>query len=843
MYNLFDVDLKKINLYAHSSKQKECKKELFYEHCDRSLKYYDRLFSDFNLTQVFLNLLEDIDPEGEINKDRIHNLMREFVIFHDLGKLTKQFQNKLDGIKNKSTHSDKSFFIILYGLFKLCEKGKINQKEFFLLFCLLYSVYKHHGRLNNFLDDIQSFSSSKINTSDVELILRKYLKEDVDGNIIRIIQDDSFWQSWNKKQKKDLFKKISKDSLSFFILLKLFHSLLISSDYYATLEYETGKNFEFLSLNGNLSSEIKKRFHEQNNSEDFENFNVDINARREELLEKDINSLKNKDDMNFVLNEVRSILNVKAELELDKIISSSPSNNTFFLNVPTGGGKTNLSLRLALKIMEKEKINKLFYVFPFINLIEQTYDSLAKYISNDNMIRLDSRFVDETVQEEEGYDEKVFARHIDTLFFNKPVLFLSHVKFFDMFFRNDKNSNYNFYQLSNSVVIIDEIQAYNDEVWTEMSYIFRSISKFMNTKFIVMSATLPSMSRLANTKFNYVFDEKFTEDLFSHPAFDRVEIKTDNETKQIEDIPKRILKEKSNKILIVVNTVKDSYDLFCQIQDNNNFTEYERFLLNSTILSDMRKEILKKCKEAKEGKKIILIATQSVEAGVDIDFDFGIRDYSPLDSIVQVEGRINRNNSKDKSQLNVINTGSSSKVYRTGIKSNLSESIKDDFFKKEVFNSNVELKKFYDEIVNIHKKNNETAFIESSATNITDMSNLYLKIIDEKIHLIDGDTFSLFMPINDEAEYLWEEYIALFEDNRSYENLIKIKDAASKLSKYSINIFNSYTSKGKIKSILNDEIRFGYYRCDDWKEYYSEEKGLDPERFKSAVTGRQVLFI
>ena len=79
---------------------------------------------------------------------------------------------------------------------------------------------------------------------------------------------------------------------------------------------------------------------------------------------------------------------------------------------------------------------------------------------------------------------------IDNLFVNYPFALLTHIKFFDVLKSNSKNSNYLLHRFANSIVIIDELQAYSPEHWDKIKYYISKYSELFNIRFIIMSATL-----------------------------------------------------------------------------------------------------------------------------------------------------------------------------------------------------------------------------------------------------------------------------------------------------------------------------------------------------------------
>jgi CRISPR-associated endonuclease/helicase Cas3 len=114
---------------------------------------------------------------------------------------------------------------------------------------------------------------------------------------------------------------------------------------------------------------------------------------------------------------------------------------------------------------------------------------------------------------------------------------------------------------------------------------------------------------------------------------------------RIEDLAGEIERQ-SNSSLVILNTIDDTkklYELLSERIDEEQFAD-KYVLLNTHFTLNDRRAKLENCKQRlREGKPIVLISTQLIEAGVDIDFPTLYRDVCPLPNLIQSAGRCNRN--------------------------------------------------------------------------------------------------------------------------------------------------------------------------------------------------------
>ncbi len=882
-------------------------KETLEEHITLVNRYFLKLVNDHGLETVIDNLIRDIDKKGSIET---HNYIKELfvsaIVFHDYGKVNERFQSEkmlnplfkhqlISHSPIGSTHSSLSAYLYLSKhLNEIAYVHKSNPLLITACIYLSYSIFKHHSR--QFHDDnldTTAFTDFKVrhNFEDVKKFLSKYLKTfgfSIDPKVIQLIGE----------HKTLIENKIlsTQHSYSFYALCRLNFSLLTASDYLATNEYMNQFPLEhFGVLTKNRIDEIhdlasREEWH--NKSEGKKNYN--------KLVYRQIDGYKLQNPRSVSGNNL-NILRQEMAIEIIRNIRNHHESNLFYIEAPTGGGKTNLSALAATELLKiyQGEFNKVFYVFPFTTLITQTYKSLKETLglNDDEMIELHSKAsmkANNTTEDDQYGGEKL--NYINHLFANFPFVFLSHIRFFDILKTNEKETNYLLHRLANSIVIIDELQSYNPQHWDKIIYFITQFADKFNIKFILMSATLPKLNKLTVIKdkvqdFVYLLP-RAKELYFNNPNFaGRVLFNFDlfdRKDLTLEELADRLIRESKAYAAKDFGDAKPAESVYTIIEFifKKTTTEFHRiiqktgffdeiFVLSGTILEHRRRQIINFLKnKSNRRKKVLLITTQVVEAGVDIDMDLGFKDRSLLDSDEQLAGRINRNVNKRNCTLFLFNFNKEAFIYGDDPRLKLTK----DHISTEAYGEILQTKDFdrlYDLVMNQRNDWNS----KSMAVNFSDyegkINGLKFKSVHEEFKLIQETNISCFVPVNipletggvvggekegnfnlTELGFLSEYYVFPNENNEIegekvfdiYLNLIHnkqeyIRQKTSEkilqgiMSKYVFSLFATEKIKRQIIHFSDGEkSEFGYIYIDQWSDFYNTETGMRDDDFNSNET-------
>ena len=110
--------------------------------------------------------------------------------------------------------------------------------------------------------------------------------------------------------------------------------------------------------------------------------------------------------------------------------------------------------------------------------------------------------------------------------------------------------------------------------------------------------------------------------------------------------------------LAVLNTVKEALDLHELLATGSDILGHRLFHLSTNLRPKDRQAILAQIRACETN--CILVATQVVEAGVDLSFDFVFRALAPLDAVVQAAGRCNRHGTGRRGTVYVVDVAGNS---------------------------------------------------------------------------------------------------------------------------------------------------------------------------------------
>lgn len=749
-----------------------------------------------------------------INTHDISLLIEIMGKLHDLGKYTSFFQNYL--LQSGKVDFEKKRHppigaLAGYNFFK--DK---DEKQALIV---LFNIFLHHGNLVN----IEEFAE-KIDSHLWRIIAHQ--KEDLNQKVItieneigianlnKLLEDlESGMIEKSIRRGFKLWAKKNFDIEDYFLVNYLF-SLLIEGD---KLDASDTKIYKLIPIN---SSSVDNRFGKPN------------------CLSQDLSILTNSELRNFCRAEVISQLNA------DDILD----HGIFTLTAPTGIGKTMTALDFSLRLKEKLKNktgieSRIIYALPFINIIEQALKEYKETLSDEleilghyqyaDIFGEDKKHTNQNEDEIKDYNQKVMA--LDT--WQADVVITSFVQFFETLIGNRNRMLKKFNHYANAIIILDEVQTLRLDHMPLIGASLFYLSKFLKSRIILMTATKPKIFELAQTEILDKENEKVMpyellksyEKVFG--VFKRTKIVPllNIPISEAADFTKEIFDKKwsrNHSCIIVCNTVKRSIELYDSILNYltaNNFDNPIEYL-STNIIPAVRFDRISKIKSLlNDGKAPILISTQVVEAGVDLDFDMGFRDLGPIDSIIQVAGRINRNNDpkKEFSPLFIVDFLDSQKIYKSlsTIQAKKALSLKNEFLEPEYLKliegyfDGISEKKSFDQFNKIFESMKSLRY--DSEIDHTSVS--HFKIIEEST-----STQSVFVEQGSEEIELREMYLSKIRNQITKESFDK--NYKQKFQQRIIAVPNSLTKDLPYINDFDDRIKVIPIELVD--EYYDVETGF-----------------
>lgn len=821
--------------------------ETLLEHSDLVIKYFKKIYEDKNLKIIFDKLADKFWRENESTKKFWNEMIVNTIYMHDIGKLNINFQ--IDKMKNKifdrkhlyqsKRHSNLSarIYIDHFGnkVFKLYSEKKLDNKTALKCFIFIilnsYIISRHHSSTKSLSEDffneiIKDYEEYKELFEEVNNYcpnLNFLIKES--KNLFRILKQLKIGEKeWNNSiETKDW------ESVDYYIYTKLLYSLLVSSDFYATSEYSSGKPIESLNLLTNIDEYISV----------FNNTDIYKGIK----LHQKTGKIFSKDNINYY----RSEMFLEAEQNLGKNIKE----NILFLEAPTGSGKTITSINLALKLLEKNReLNKIFYIFPFNTLVEQTNASLREIFQGsfleENISVINSITPIKEVENEDGRDQIDYERSLlNRQFIHSPIVLTTHVHFFENLFGIDRESSFALPHLANSVVIMDEIQSYKNKIWKEIIIFLKKYAEILNIKIIIMSATLPNLSFLLNSEAqipSLVINKK---KYYRNPIFkDRVSLdfsllEKEYEKEELFDQIEKIILEKYRDKKVVVEFIKKSsaFDFYKRLVEKNEDSKEDIFLITGDDNKAERKKIIKEAKDKKR-KSMILVATQVIEAGVDIDMDIGFKNISILDADEQFLGRINRSCKKKNCKVYFFKLDDGGKIYKSDVRIQGRFTLMNEEMREILKSKN--FSEYYSKILEVlddfsNKEDEEN--IENFRKN--KVVQLNFEEINKRLKLITDEmkTKMIFFSRNIKIEgeeiegnKVWKEFKEVFLNNEiGYaERRVKLSKVMEKVDLFSYNIPKEMTYRLSYQDSIGDNILY----IQDGEEYFVNGK-FDRKKMQS----------
>ena len=686
---------------------------------------------------------------GYINDDKIIELLEYSIEFHDIGKINPEFQVRLK--ENKKFDVSKEVAHNILSIHFIDKKDFEDKNDYETI---AYAVFYHHRFGNGDNDSIRADENTK------KIIETLLLKLEEKG--IKVI--------------KKLSPSLKLPNLHTDRNLKLL-GLLMKCDHSASGGYQIEYPNDFLEL---ALNKLLNEFKEKDKSADWNDMQKFCKENNDKNIIAIADTGMGKTEGGFLWG----------------------GNNKIFFVLP---------LRTAINAMYKrfdEVIIKGENKKERLGLLHS--NSLEYYLNNKKELIIDDK--DEKEMDILEYNKR--GKHLSL-----PVTICTPDQIFN-FILKYKGYESKLATLSYSKIILDEMQMYDASLLAAVIFGITKIIE-MGGKIAIVTATFPPIIEYFLNKYlmkdnkNVIKDLDKTDKVVEEPIFIKKKFTNNEKIRHnivliddeigIEQILWQFRKnrkenKKSNKILVICNTIKKAQEIYLKLKEHDDLKDKINMLHSNFIREDREnkeKEILDFGKTEFDGEGI-WISTSLVEASLDIDFDYLFTELQDLNSLFQRFGRCNRKGKKSVDETNCF-------IYLKIEDKYLKEKgSKYGFIDKDIYENS---KKGLENYCKVISKDEIENF-----ENYNELFKNYSKQINEgdKIKLIEENlSFENLKesPFVEEFENAYKKYQRILNSDENSQDALKLRDIQSvTVIPYNIYEENEENIKELIKKIEDKNL-------------------------------------
>ncbi|NOS88392.1 MAG: CRISPR-associated helicase Cas3' [Methylococcaceae bacterium] len=366
--------------------------------------------------------------------------------------------------------------------------------------------------------------------------------------------------------------------------------------------------------------------------------------------------------------------NIRQTLLQDCLQQARQQPGTYTLTAPTGSGKTLSMLSFALQHALENNMQRIILVVPHLSIIEQTaqtYRDIFQDLGEDfilehhSMAGLGAESITSDAEGGADQEQQIKRQRLLSENWDAPLILTTSVQFLESLFSNRPSSCRKLHRIADAVILFDEVQTLPTALAIPSLAAVSHIASHWHSSIVFATATQPAFNHLHPDVIKHCTQGWQPQEIVADPAAMMAQLRRVNyswldSTISWQDLAGQL--REYPQVLCIVNLKRHAQDLWQALADTEDL-----FHLSTNLCPLHRQAVLAAVRQRlNAGLPCRLIATQCIEAGVDVDFPVVYRAFAPLDAIIQAAGRCNREGKLTVGQTYIFTPEAEGRLYPDG---------------------------------------------------------------------------------------------------------------------------------------------------------------------------------